>query len=485
MAVRHEFSGETQSNESNERIDSRNPLDPKVGKPENIDILVSRFLDELSNISSEITQDENPGASFQIEPEAKDNKAATQFRSPDDVSEGSDPDLEKINEEIERSLAELESLTAGSTHPEDNLIPDVPARPAAAELRPVEAPIEPVKIQEPADPEERDWHRLELFRDSISAPKQPPRFTRGWVLAGVVLIGVLGIAGFFFFSSDNGASKGVVQVQNAEPVKPAQTSGDIQRPGAAEQSANPIGPPKSSKSAEQVKPTVQEAKNRPASSLTRNADTSGSRAQEKSAAKQGIKRPTQNGNGGASDEKPKISGAPSQPAPQQAAVVTVPPSEQQSPAAIPPAAASQPKPNPIIPSGPPGNNGGNSAATPLVASIPEAPPAAPKPAPAAETEASNNTSQPKLRSAVMAEVLTRVQPVYPTIARTQKITGKVEVEVEVNDKGDVIRAKAVSGPNLLRLSAEQALMKWKFKPATVDGMNVPSKASISVNFNVQ
>ena len=85
----------------------------------------------------------------------------------------------------------------------------------------------------------------------------------------------------------------------------------------------------------------------------------------------------------------------------------------------------------------------------------------------------------------MAEVLTRVQPVYPTIARAQRIMGKVDVEAEVNEKGDVIRAKAVSGPDLLRLAAEQALMKWKFKPASVDGVNVPSKASISVNFSVK
>jgi TonB family protein len=485
MAVRHEFSGETQSSESNERTDSQNPLNPKVGKPENIDILVSRFLDELSDISTEITQDENRAGSSQIEPKANENRVATQFRLPDDVSLASDPDLEKINEEIERSLAALERLRAGSARTKDKQSPNSQAQPAAAELPPTEVAVEIAETPVPVDSEEQARNRSELFRNSISAQKQPAHFSRGRVLAGAVLIGVLGIAAFFFFSSDNGAPEGVVRVQNNEPSKSIQTSGDIQMPVVTAQSVKPTGPSDKGKSAEQVKPTVRETKNRPVSSLTRNADTSGSSAQEKSTAKQDIKRPTQNGNGGASDEKPKIGEVPSQPAPQQAAAATVPPPEQPSLAANPPIAASQPKPNPIVSSGPPGNNGGNGAATPLVASTPEAPPAAPKPAPAAETQADNNSAQPKPRTVLMAEVLTRIQPVYPTIARARRISGTVEVEVEVNDKGGVIRAKAASGPDLLRSSAEQALMKWKFKPASVDGVNVPSKARISVSFSVQ
>ena len=130
MAVRHEFGRETQSSESNERTNLQNPLNPKVGKPENIDILVSRFLDELSDISSEIAQDENWAGGSQMEPKANENIAATQFRFPDEVSPASDPDLEKINEEIERSVAELERLRAGSARTEDSPIPASQAKPA-------------------------------------------------------------------------------------------------------------------------------------------------------------------------------------------------------------------------------------------------------------------------------------------------------------------------------------------------------------------
>jgi TonB family protein len=81
--------------------------------------------------------------------------------------------------------------------------------------------------------------------------------------------------------------------------------------------------------------------------------------------------------------------------------------------------------------------------------------------------------------------MTRVQPEYPAIARQQRVTGRVEVEADVNEKGDVVRAKAVSGPMLLRGAAEQAVTKWKFKPASIEGVDIPSKARIAVNFNLQ
>jgi TonB family protein len=112
-------------------------------------------------------------------------------------------------------------------------------------------------------------------------------------------------------------------------------------------------------------------------------------------------------------------------------------------------------------------------------------PPAPKPAPPANNEVPDTAAPLKPRIAVMAEAIKKVPPVYPPFARAQKISGKVEVEVEINDNGDVFRAKAVSGPDMLRPAAEEALRKWKFKPASVDGINVPSKARIAVNFNVQ
>lgn len=73
-------------------------------------------------------------------------------------------------------------------------------------------------------------------------------------------------------------------------------------------------------------------------------------------------------------------------------------------------------------------------------------------------------------------------PVYPLLARNTKTTGTVEVEVEVDEQGKVLKAVAVSGPSLLRAAAEDALRRWRFKPAVRNGVNVRSLARISVVF---
>ena len=86
---------------------------------------------------------------------------------------------------------------------------------------------------------------------------------------------------------------------------------------------------------------------------------------------------------------------------------------------------------------------------------------------------------------VMAESIVRVKPVYPEQAKEQKVTGIVGVEIDINELGDVVRAQAVSGPDLLRNAAEEAVLQWKFKPASVNGVNTASKARISIPFNLR
>jgi TonB family protein len=57
------------------------------------------------------------------------------------------------------------------------------------------------------------------------------------------------------------------------------------------------------------------------------------------------------------------------------------------------------------------------------------------------------------------------QPVYPATAKAANAKGVVNVEVLINAKGIVVKAKAVSGNALLRNTAEWAARRTKFKPA--------------------
>jgi TonB family protein len=91
--------------------------------------------------------------------------------------------------------------------------------------------------------------------------------------------------------------------------------------------------------------------------------------------------------------------------------------------------------------------------------------------------------KPTAGSAVVkAKSIAEVPPIYPRLARQRKVIGTVVLEAVINEKGDVVRAKAVSGPEPLRKPAEEALMKWKFKPASADGVNIASREQISIDF---
>lgn len=66
-----------------------------------------------------------------------------------------------------------------------------------------------------------------------------------------------------------------------------------------------------------------------------------------------------------------------------------------------------------------------------------------------------------------------VKPGYPPMAKVARIGGEVQVEIVVDEEGDVASARAVSGHPLLRDAAVQAASRWKFEPFLVNGN--PSK----------
>ncbi len=85
-----------------------------------------------------------------------------------------------------------------------------------------------------------------------------------------------------------------------------------------------------------------------------------------------------------------------------------------------------------------------------------------------------------------AENATRmVTPVYSPIAQRSNIEGRVTVEVDIDEKGNVLEAKATTGHQLLRGAAEDAARKSKFKPAMFADQPIKSKGSITYNFSLK
>jgi TonB family protein len=63
------------------------------------------------------------------------------------------------------------------------------------------------------------------------------------------------------------------------------------------------------------------------------------------------------------------------------------------------------------------------------------------------------------------KVVTRVEPIYPELARKMRIHGIVRVEATVRPNGLVKSTRVLGGNPVLVDAAQQAISKWKFEAA--------------------
>ncbi len=84
-----------------------------------------------------------------------------------------------------------------------------------------------------------------------------------------------------------------------------------------------------------------------------------------------------------------------------------------------------------------------------------------------------------------ANAIKMVMPSYSVVARRSNIEGIVVVEVQLDEKGDVVTAKAISGHQFLRSSAEDAARRSRFKPAMFGDVPVKGFGTITYNFSLK
>jgi len=73
---------------------------------------------------------------------------------------------------------------------------------------------------------------------------------------------------------------------------------------------------------------------------------------------------------------------------------------------------------------------------------------------------------------ILRRAKSKVQAVYPELARKMNITGTVKVQVVVSPNGTVKEAKVVGGHPVLASAALDAVKKWRFEPSTVESTGV-------------
>lgn len=77
-----------------------------------------------------------------------------------------------------------------------------------------------------------------------------------------------------------------------------------------------------------------------------------------------------------------------------------------------------------------------------------------------------------------------VPPVYSPIAQQAHAEGVVIIDAVIDDHGDVVEARAVSGPGLLIPEALKAVMQWKYEPTYLDGTPVAIRMEVQVHFRL-
>lgn len=78
--------------------------------------------------------------------------------------------------------------------------------------------------------------------------------------------------------------------------------------------------------------------------------------------------------------------------------------------------------------------------------------------------------------------IVRKAPAYPEAARSADVRGAVTVEVTINEEGDVIKARPISGPEPLRAAAAAAALGWKWVPTKVDRSRAKVVGTITFRF---
>ena len=114
------------------------------------------------------------------------------------------------------------------------------------------------------------------------------------------------------------------------------------------------------------------------------------------------------------------------------------------------------------------------------------PPPAPKPKPPPPTPTPTPAAPKKVSLGVInGKASNLVTPPYPATARAVRASGAVNVSVQIDERGNVTSANAVSGHPLLRQAAEQAARQSKFTPTVLSGQPVAVSGIIVYNFVAQ
>jgi TonB family protein len=94
-------------------------------------------------------------------------------------------------------------------------------------------------------------------------------------------------------------------------------------------------------------------------------------------------------------------------------------------------------------------------------------------------------SSPSGAAASEPKLISSTRPVYPPQAKENRIEGDVILAADIDSAGRVIAARATAGPMYLRQAAVDAVLNWKYQPASLNGKPTSSHTSIKIEFRLK
>jgi protein TonB len=81
-------------------------------------------------------------------------------------------------------------------------------------------------------------------------------------------------------------------------------------------------------------------------------------------------------------------------------------------------------------------------------------------------------------------LIQRTPPVYPPIAKTARVSGTVVLQATISKTGTIEGLHVISGPEMLRQAALDAVRTWRYRPYMLSGQPIAVETTLNVIFSL-
>jgi len=89
---------------------------------------------------------------------------------------------------------------------------------------------------------------------------------------------------------------------------------------------------------------------------------------------------------------------------------------------------------------------------------------------------------PRISQMMEGNLIYRVQPNYPALARSARVQGQVVLRAVISRTGAIENLQVLSGHPLLTGAALEAVRQWRYRPYILNGEPVEVETQVTVNF---